>query len=188
MSPAAVVLAMIPPAFAILVERFNPISDGAIRSRVERDLQQFKRDDDAEHEALVVHSAKMVEGAVEVAGLAPTFVACLTSGFGVLSEYPNPWLIVGYILVFLALLLFLLHYLGGQTFLDMTLITKKIPLPFFGSRLPAEVISRTIYIANALLILFVLVVFLVSEHGHLFGSSNVEALPRQSSAQHQLFG
>lgn len=174
MSPAAAVLAMIPPAFAILVERFNPISIGAIRSSVERDLEQFRHGDDTAHESLLAHSTKMVEGAVEVAGLAPTFVACLTSGFGVLSEYPNPWMIVGYILVFLTLLLFLLHYLSGQTFLQMASVEKKVPLPLVSSRLPAELISRTIYIANFLLIAFVAVVFLVSEHGHLFGRSAIE--------------
>jgi hypothetical protein len=117
----------------------------------------------------------MVEGAVEVAGLAPTFVACLTSGFGVLSEYPNPWMVVGYILVFLAILLFLLHYLSGLTFLEMVTATRAVPLPGVRARPPAEIVSRTIYIANFLLIAFVAIVFLVSEHGHLFGKSGIEA-------------
>jgi hypothetical protein len=175
MTPAAVVLAMIPPVFAILVEWFNPISTSAIASSVKRDLAQFNQDDDEVHEGLVTHATKMVEGAVEVAGLAPTCVACLTSGFGVLSEYPNPWVIVCYILVFLALLLFILHYLAGQSFLDMASVPKETPLPRFGRHLPIYIISRTIYFANFTLIAFIAVVFVVSERSHLFGSPTVIA-------------
>jgi hypothetical protein len=175
MTPAAVVLAMIHPAFAILVERFNPVSASAIASSVERDLEQFRKDDDDLHESLTSHGTKMVEGAVEVAGLAPTCVACLTSGFGVLSEYPNPWVIVGYILVFLALLLFILHYLSGQTFLDMASVPKETPLPCMGRYLPVHVISRTIYFANFLLIGFTAIIFTISEWHHLFEPSTIIA-------------
>lgn len=175
MSPAAAVLATIPPAFAILIERFNPVSARAIRTSVEKDLELFQSGAPAAHQSLVDHSAKMVEGGVEVAGLASTFVACLTSGFGVLSEYPNPWLIVAYILVFLAILLFLLHYLAGRSFLEMVTQMNPVPLPWVSARPPVEIVSRIIYFANFLLIAFVAIVLLVSQHGHLFGLSAIEA-------------
>jgi len=165
-SPAAVVLATIPPFFAILAERYNPISASAIRSSVIKDLQPARQQNETEHQALVNNVTKLAEGAVEVAGLTPTFVACLTSGFGVLSEYPNPWLIVAYILVFVALVLFLLHYLSGLSFLEMVAVDKKIPFPFASSRRPVHVISRTIYVANFILIAFVILVYVVNEYGY----------------------
>lgn len=170
MTPAAALLAVIPPSFAILVELLNPISDKLLRRSVERDLVGYETSSAEAHEHLVDRATSLASGAVEVSRLAPTLVAAVTSGFGVLYEYPNPLLIVAYVLVFMALVLFLIHYLGGQTFFEIEdtcpsfkLAWWEIDLSFHGS----TVVSFLIYFANALLIAFVGIVFYLLEHQHL---------------------
>jgi hypothetical protein len=168
MTPASAVLAVIPPFFAIFVELLNPISERSISHSVQKDLENYKVSTAIDYNTLTKQVESIVGGAVEVAGLAPTFVASLTSGFSVLNDLPNPWVIVGYILVFLALLLFLLHYLSGQTYLQMS--DTKQPIELFGYKVPVRwhgtsIVSALIYIANLLLILFVVIIFAVTrEH------------------------
>ena len=137
MTPATVVLATIPPAFALLVELLNPVSERVIRRSVEKDLAGYENASPAAHDVLINYATSLTSGAVEVSGLAPTFVASVTSGFGVLYEYPNPWLIMAYILVFVGLVLFLLRYLSGQTFVEiddtcqsLNLFGREIPMPW----------------------------------------------------------
>lgn len=91
-------------------------------------------------------------------------MACLTSGFGVLSEYPNPWLIVGYVLVFLALLLFLIWFLSGRSYLDIFESARTINLLVrrWNAVHAVKVVSVLIYLANGLLIAFVLIAFAIS--------------------------
>ena len=168
MTPASAVLAVIPPFFAIFVELLNPISDRSLSRSVEKDLETYKANTTVDYDVLTKQVVSIASGAVEVAGLAPTFVASLTSGFSVLTDLPNPWLIVGYILVFLFLLLFLLHYLSGQTYLQVS--DTKQPIELCGHRIPVRwhgtsIVSAIIYFANMLLIIFVFIVFVATgEH------------------------
>lgn len=83
---------------------------------------------------------------------------------GVLSEYPNPWLIVGYVLVFLALLLFLIWFLSGRSYLDIFESARTINLLVrrWNAVHAVKVVSVLIYLANGLLIAFVLIVFAIS--------------------------
>jgi hypothetical protein len=164
MTPLSVVLAIIPPAFALLVEYFNPVSEASIFKSLETDLKHYDGISGFDNESLKKQVLKITSGAVEVAGLTPTFVACLTSGFGVLADYPNPWVGVGYVLLFLALLLFLLRFLSGQSYLDIS--EKAVPINFLiyknDTGRSVEVLSAIIYAANVFLIGFVLIIFAVS--------------------------
>src|SRR6476660_2219053 len=62
-------LAIIPPALAILVERLNPISERLLRASAEQDLRDYET---TNHVPLIDAATKFANGAVEVAGLAPT--------------------------------------------------------------------------------------------------------------------
>ncbi|GGI21035.1 hypothetical protein [Bradyrhizobium guangdongense] len=159
---ATAILATIPPGFAILVELFNPISSKLVERNVEQDLKAYETASEDAHDLLIRRAAALTTGAVEVSGLAPTLVAAVTSGFGVLYEYSNPSLIICYVLVFMALALFLLRYLGGHTLyeiedgpLPFRFAYWEINLPFRGS----SVVSFLIYLANTLLITFVWIVY-----------------------------
>ena len=169
MTPAAAILAAIPPSFAILVELLNPISGRLLRGSVERDLATYETTDANAHRLLVERATGLASAAVEVSGVAPTLVAVVTSGFGVLYEYPKPLLIFAYVLVFIALVLFLLRYLAGLTFFEIEdtcpsfrFAWWEIPLNFHGS----SVVSFLVYFANLLLIGFIAGVFLLAEHEH----------------------
>jgi hypothetical protein len=108
------ILASLPPVCAIFIEHFNPLTERNIRPKVKVDLSRFNSV--ANYQSLEDVSTKMVCGAVEVAGLAPTFFAVLSSGLAVLFEHPKPWFFVIYILSLALLLGLTFHYLGGQTF------------------------------------------------------------------------
>lgn len=164
---ASAAFAIIPPAFAILVEALNPISEKSIFRSAERDLAGYSTGNPTQHNDLLTYATKMANGAVEVSGLAPTLVAAVTSGFGALYEVPSPWLIMGYILILMALALLILSYLSGNTFgeIDDTCPPLKmfffnIPLPWTGSK----VVSSFIYAVNVLLIAFVLLVYWLVKH------------------------
>jgi hypothetical protein len=164
MSPAATVLAIIPPCFAILVEIFNPVSADLIRASAVRDLERFQLGEN--QNALIDITTKLTCGAVEVSGLAPTLVATVTSGFGIFYEFPNIWLIVLYILTLLCLALVVLRFLGGQTFYQVEdtrqprlIFGRTITLPWRGSR----AIARLIFFSNGLLITLVLVTYCALE-------------------------
>lgn len=163
MDLSTAVLATIPPVFAILVEIFNPVSEKLIRNSAERDLRQYEVG--SNHPHLIDDATKLTNGAVEVSGLAPTFVATVSSGFGVLYDFPKPTLMAIYGLIFVVLALILIRLLGGQTFLQIDctkqpqqLWGRVITLPWTGSGL----IARFIFIANGLLIVFVIVAYCAS--------------------------
>jgi hypothetical protein len=166
MNLSSAILAIFPPVFAIVVERYNPISEGFIRPKVERDLKRFN--DYANHESLLNVSTKMVTGAVEVAGLAPTILAVLTSGFGVLYEFrPNPWPILAYALFIVLVALLTLSFLGGQTFYDLEATKQPWKLlpgrPSKPKRTGSQKISLLIVVVNYLLIALVAVTYCTLE-------------------------
>jgi hypothetical protein len=153
MQLSALGLVIIPPALAIAVERLNPITERHLRRSAEQDLQLY---DANNHEHLIDDATKFANGAVEVAGLAPTLVACVTSGFGVLHEFPHPfWPAIIYVLIFVALVLLLLRLLAGQTFLQLD--DRRLPVHWRGreTTLPwtgTKAVSYFIYAANLILI------------------------------------
>jgi hypothetical protein len=164
---ASAAFAIIPPAFAILVEALTPVSEKSIHHSAERDLAAYEHSSQEQHDLLITYATKMTSGAVEVSGLAPTLVAAVTSGFGALYEVPNAWLIMSYILIIMALVLLVLSYLSGNTFGEiddkcppLKIFFFQIPLPWSGSK----GVSGLIYAVNVLLILFVLVVFWLVKH------------------------
>jgi hypothetical protein len=160
------ILAIFPPVFAVILERYNPINEISIRPKVERDLKRFE--DYEHHGTLLDVSTKMVTGAVEVAGLAPTILAVLTSGFGVLYEFlPNPWPILAYAFFIAVLVILVLSFLGSQTFYELE--ATKQPwklLPGRASkpkRTGSQKISLLIVVVNCLLITLVVVTYCALE-------------------------
>ena len=142
-------LAVIPPVGAIVVERFNPLSDRVIGGYVEKDLDRY---DKVNHEALIIDATKMVAGAIELSGLAPTVVATITSAFAILSEFNEPfWPTVIYVSFFVILALVLFREIGGQTFLQLA-DTRQSRLNWTGTK----VIQITIFCVNGVLILLIL--------------------------------
>jgi hypothetical protein len=177
---ATFILAVLPPALAIVVEFLNPINERVLHQSALGHLSKFKDQVHANgslqignqplanpidpganaFDTLVDHVARSSAAAVEVSGVAPTFVACITSGFAVLHELPSPlWLTISYVVAFLILILFLLRLLLGHNFLD---IADSVPRfaywDFFLSR--EKTVSATIYAANGLLILTACLVFM----------------------------
>jgi hypothetical protein len=161
---SAVGLAIIPPALAIAVERLRPVSESLLRRSAEQDLLDYEA---ANHQQLIDDATKLANGAVEVAGLAPTLVASVTSGFGILHEFPQPfWPAIIYVLIFIALVLLLLRLLTGQTFLQLddrrlavTLWGRERTLPWTGTK----IMSYFIYSANLILIVFAITTYFVLE-------------------------
>ena len=114
---AAFWLAIIPPTLAIFVECLSPINSKAIKASTERDIDAnfpaLERDD---RDNLITIVQKAGTAAVEVAGLAPTLIASTTSGFAIIHELRSPfWPAVVYVLVFVAVALYLLWLLSGLT-------------------------------------------------------------------------
>ena len=155
-------LTIIPPALALTVERLNPVNERLLRRSAEQDLMPYNAEN---YQHLIDDSTKLANGAVEVAGLAPTLVASVTSGFGVLHEFPNPfWPAIIYVLIFVALVLLLLRLLAGQTFLELD--DRKLCIHWCGRErtLPwtgTKMVSNFIYTANFILIIFALVTYCV---------------------------
>jgi hypothetical protein len=173
MTLGAAILASLPPLFAIIVEIFNPINEAAIRPKVERDLVRFEAG--RNHKHLVDAGTKMVCGAVEVGGLAPTFVAAATAGVGIIFEYVSAWIagtyryvdfgiIGGYVLLLLFLVIVVMSFLGGQTYFQIEttrqpwlILGKPRTLRWRGS----EAVTRLIISVNALLVLLVWLTYAV---------------------------
>ena len=88
----------------------------------ERGIETDAALDDRFEEQLIGQATKFGEGAVEVAGVVSTIVSVVSSGFAVVHELPNPfWPAVAYILFFMAVGLWLLRILGGQSFANVAL-------------------------------------------------------------------
>jgi hypothetical protein len=157
-------LAIIPPVLALAVERLNPINERLLRRSAVQDLQPYEA---ANHQHLIDDATKMANGAVEVAGLAPTLVASVTSGFGILHELPHPfWPAIIYVLIFICLVLLILRLLVGQTFLQLDdrplsihLCGKERTLSWTGT----QTVSKLIYVSNFILIAFGLLTYCIIE-------------------------
>jgi hypothetical protein len=150
---AALGLAIIPPTLAILVELLNPVSRAMIAASAEADLQPFAADN---HNELLETVTKSTEAAVEIAGLAPTLVASITSGFAIIHEYPQPfWPAIVYVLIFMGLVLFILWMLAGNTFFQIDDLAFRVTLFRKDINFPVRtlVVRRIIYISNSLLII-----------------------------------
>jgi len=158
------ILAVIPPTLALAMEWLNPVSERLLRQNAEQDLQGYGGKN---REHLIDDVTKFANGAVEVSGLAPTLVACVTSGFGTLYELRNPfWPTVAYVLIFITLTLLLLKFLLGQTFLQID--DRRMPISLFGRErtIPwtgTQLVSYFIYSANIVFIAFAVGTYLVLE-------------------------
>jgi len=163
MEISAAIVATLPPVFAIAVELFNPINERVIQPKVETDLKKYQPKLLKDQEHLVTDVTRIACGAVEVSGLAPTVLAALTSGIAVIIERPAFWLISGYVLTLVVLVLLVFSFLGGQTYLDVE--TKRKEWLIF--RRPrwtgSQKIKRLIIFVDLLLILLVWFVFLTPE-------------------------
>ncbi|MGJ5134372.1 hypothetical protein [Bradyrhizobium oligotrophicum] len=165
MTPASVVIATIPPAFAILVEIFNPISEDLIRASMQRDLVRHGLGNNSQ--AVTDTVTKAACGAVEVSGLAPTLIAVFTSGFGIFHDYASLVLIMIYVLTLAAVVLVVIRFLGGQTFYEIedtrqarVILGRTVTLPWSGSK----AIGRLIFFLNGLLIALILIAYCALEH------------------------
>jgi hypothetical protein len=164
MTLEAAVLATLPPVCAIFIERVNPLTEKAVRPKVKLDLARFSLI--SNYAALEDITTKMVGGAIETAGVAPTVFAVLSSGLGVLFEHPNPWFFLVYIVMLAVLLTLLFSFLGGQTFFQIE--ATKQPWNFLGktvtlSRTGSEAIGWFIVRLNIVLILIIWIFYFVSE-------------------------
>jgi hypothetical protein len=138
---------------AILVELLNPVSRSMISANAEADLQPFAA---ANHDELLETVTKSTQAAVEIAGLAPTLVASITSGFAIIHEYPQPfWPAIGYVLIFIGLVLFILWMLSGNTLFEIDDLAFTVKFFRWEISMPVrtQVVRRIIYISNTLLII-----------------------------------
>lgn len=167
------VLAVGPPVMAILVEWLTPINDEYVRSSVERDLARLDNGCPdsitkmSEWSFVVTKMVKSNAAAAEISGLAPTIISCLTSGFAVAHELPNPYWMFGiYFGLFILLALVVLRTLVGKTFFMMN-DTAAFALPPSERRrarsLTAVQFSKyAIYFANSAVILAAFGVYLAT--------------------------
>ncbi|WP_429554020.1 hypothetical protein [Paraburkholderia sp. MM5477-R1] len=154
------------------------MSDDAIQFSIERDLGDFNVIDPDDgnvagatgnktgQSELVKAAVISTRAAVEVSGLAPTIISCVTSGFAVVNEMEPPlWYAIGYVVAFIALGLFVIRMLAGHSFLEIGAREYTICLPWKGvqiKRTRTELVSWAIYGANSLLIAVALLVFVIS--------------------------
>lgn len=157
MNLSAALLVTVGPLLAILVEALNPVSERLIRQSAERDLSVYGT---ANHELLVEDVTKLTSGAVEVAGLAPTLVAVVTSGFAILHEIANPYVpLLLYLAAVIAMVLVLFQFLFGSSFLEIE--TTRQPITVAGWAFTprwtgSKAVSIGIYTLNVLLIVVAL--------------------------------
>ena len=161
-------LALIPPVFAIAGELLNPINERALKASAEKDLRNYEQG--TNHRHLIDDATKFANGAVEMAGLGPTVLASITTGFGIWHEFRDPlWPAVLFVSIFLILSLLLWFLLSGQTYLQMD--TTRQPVHFLGRArtLPwtgTKIISLFIYAANFILIAFLAMAYYFSASPH----------------------
>jgi hypothetical protein len=164
MQPSTLVLALIPPVFAIVGELLNPINERSLKASAEKDLRNYEQG--TNHQHLIDDATSFANGAVEVAGLAPTFIASITTGFGIWHEFRDPfWPAVIFVSIYVILGLCLWSFLSGQTYLQID--TTRQPVHIFGRArtLPytgTKIISRFVYAANVILIAFLAVAYYYS--------------------------
>lgn len=172
-------LAVIPPILAITVENFNPINGRVVRANADRDLRdRFQALDPDDREIVLETLEKSGEAIGEIAGLAPTLISCVASGFAVLHEMASPfWPAVIYVLTFIVIALYILSMLSGLTYAQIGGLNAAIPLPWGDLDLRwkrTAVVSFTIYVANALLIVLAVCAF-AGKHEAPAGESSAPA-------------
>jgi hypothetical protein len=196
---SALAFAILPPLLAMLVEYRSPVSDDAIQFSIERDLGEFNVVDPDENNtggagAQTAASSELVKAAVistksavEVSGLAPTIVSCVTSGFAVVNEMASPlWFAVAYVVAFITLGLFVIRMLAGHSFLEIGSRDYETCLRWKGvrvSRTRTQLVAWTIYGANGLLIVTAFLVFVLSP-GKKEAVSSVASPPAASAPSH----
>lgn len=158
-------LAVVPSLLAMLVEHLSLIDESTLRSNAAR---AFRSDDKVNLDPdLLDNIAKFSAGAVEVTGLFPTLIACVSSCFAILHEYPSPfWPFVFYLLIFLFLISLVLKFLSGQTYFDI--VEKSQEVSLFGSKITLPLGKKTlgyfIYAANLIFIAFVIFTYCILGH------------------------
>jgi hypothetical protein len=163
-------LAVIPPVLAMVVEWLNPLTDEHVLGSARIDLEQYQRDKN--HDLLTETVALSTSAAVEIAGLSPTIVSAITSGFAIIHSIPHPfWYTIGYVLIFVAIALGLLRMLAGRTFHQIRTTRPVIrwwgkdrQFPWFRTK----IVSSIIYLSN-----FVLVILATSTYLSLGGWSEI---------------
>jgi hypothetical protein len=163
-------LAIIPPILAMAVERFNPLTEHRAKTSAEADLHQFQAATLNNYNILVERVTFSTLAAIEVAGLAPTLVSAVTSGFAILHEIPNPfWYTIVYVIFFITITLVLLNLLAGRSFYEIQTTKptyKRKGRPKVIGQTRSGIVSATIYVANIALVLLAVSTYLVLGGAH----------------------
>ncbi len=163
MVSADVILAILPPAGAILIEGLDLLSVTFLLEDADRTLQDesWAKEKVSEADVGVIKEliAYSSSGASEIAGLAPTFVSAITSGFAILKEIQHwLWPTAAYISSVMIIALLVIKLLRGST--CHAIAEKEIPIPLISRvwifkramRTRKQLSSCTIYVVNILLI------------------------------------
>ena len=119
MDGAALALAITPPCLAILLEMVNPVNERFIRRNVQNDLWVLLGQKPQYLDA-VERVTKISAAATEIAGLAPTLVASVISGFAVIHELEQPLFPAAiYTLTLIGVAVFLVWLLAGRSLHDV---------------------------------------------------------------------
>jgi len=155
---------------ALLVEIWNPLSETKIENDSAADLPEELKQTTFYLETK--HRVAVFGGATaEVAGLAPTLVSSVTSGFAVIGDLEDPFgPAVIYVIIFLSVTIFVIRLLSGVTLYNIgserieSIFLRARPIQNAGPNhkhlTRQEVVKRTIIGSNVFLILATLGVFL----------------------------
>jgi hypothetical protein len=150
MTPGDLILGLLPPAGAILVEWIDLVNREYLLKDAARTLAEEGQEQDNTIQEIIAISA---EGASEIVGLAPTFVSAIVSGFAILKEIQHwLWPTSVYILTIMVLTLMVIKLLRGST--CFAIADKQ--RDFFRGRIfksdfrrtPKQMASYTIYVVN----------------------------------------
>jgi hypothetical protein len=171
MTRADFILAILPPLGAILVERIDLLSLTYLMADADRTLkdESWASDKLPEEDTNVIKDliAYTSSGASEIAGLTPTFVSAITSGFAILKEIQHwLWPTVAYISAVMIITLIIIKVLRGST--CYAVAEKEIPIPLFyrgwlfkrgAMRTRKQIAAYIIYVVNSLLIILAISVY-----------------------------
>jgi hypothetical protein len=159
------VLAVIPPALAILLEAFTPFTArffaGQANQIVGSEIGPVASETCKEQIEQLISTTKLLlahsmAGASSLAGLAPTFVSFIVSGFAIFVVISNPyWWLLGFAIAFLVLAILIQRILSGRSLFELE-TTKVTAL----NRPPTCFISLLIYVTNIVLIAAALSIYL----------------------------
>ena len=160
------ILAVLPPAGAIFVERIDLLNLEYLNLDASRTLKEksWEADKVSDHNVIRDFIALSSSGASEISGLAPTFVSVITSGFAILKEIQAwLWPTVVYIISIMTIVLLVIKLLRGSTCYaiagrQFTFWRGRI-LKEGIRRTPKQITSYFIYLTNLLLILLAIAVF-----------------------------